>query len=574
MSQAAGIDAVRIGGGSTADTWHFNSTSNSESIGEMADYLANLNAAGVVTIDYGSGSPQEGVALWAYLNGSPTDTYAIGSGEQWSSSSNKWVSVDWKTVGYWASLRAGTTVASNTLGANHPASFNVPYFEIGNEIYGSWETDNHGKTGDTLPMPGSATRKAHDPTTIISFAKQFQTEINSILSDGSESGATPISIGIDSQDVATTPNNSGDFYDWIGNILTQSVSQGFTLGYIADHYYTSLGPGSENDASLLGVSNTTTSNTSSDNPYDWAQRSSDYDTLIHNAEVAGGSAGVQYLGNVQLIADEVNSVSSSPGQQSVSLVNGLFIADALGSTLETAGSNGFAGYQGFWIWDLHNGPGGGLVSSSLYGWRLYGDYGIIGNGSPASTNEPSPDYFAIQLASKIIQPGGVVVASSEDNESTIDTYAVLEPNGHLDLLVINKTEAGLNNNTTGTPQLLSETFDLSGFTPSTQAQVWQYGSAQDNQQEGGTTPSLASSIQTLSVTGSNFNFSFPSYSMTVIDLTPTRPTVAQAAAANPNPVTGTSTALSALGTENGSGSGLTYSWSYTGPSGVSYTGNT
>ena len=114
------------------------------------------------------------------------------------------------------------------------------------------------------------------------------------------------------------------------------------------HYYTSLGPGSENDASLLGVSNTTTSNTSSDNPYDWAQRSSDYDTLIHNAEVAGGSAGVQYLGNVQLIADEVNSVSSSPGQQSVSLVNGLFIADALGSTLETAGSNGFAGYQGFW----------------------------------------------------------------------------------------------------------------------------------------------------------------------------------------------------------------------------------
>jgi hypothetical protein len=51
------------------------------------------------------------------------------------------------------------------------------------------------------------------------------------------------------------------------------------------------------------------------------------------------------------------------------------------------------------------------------------------------------------------------------------------------------------------------------------------------------------------------------------------PSVANAAAVNPNPVTGTSTALSALGSENGSGSGLTYTWSYTGPTGVTYTGN-
>jgi hypothetical protein len=54
----------------------------------------------------------------------------------------------------------------------------------------------------------------------------------------------------------------------------------------------------------------------------------------------------------------------------------------------------------------------------------------------------------------------------------------------------------------------------------------------------------------------------------------TGPTVTNAAAANPNPVTATSTALSALGSENGSGSGLTYTWSCTGPSGVTYSGNT
>jgi len=52
------------------------------------------------------------------------------------------------------------------------------------------------------------------------------------------------------------------------------------------------------------------------------------------------------------------------------------------------------------------------------------------------------------------------------------------------------------------------------------------------------------------------------------------PTVQTPAASNPNPVTATSTALSVLGAENGSDTGLTYTWSYTGPTGVTYSGNT
>jgi hypothetical protein len=51
---------------------------------------------------------------------------------------------------------------------------------------------------------------------------------------------------------------------------------------------------------------------------------------------------------------------------------------------------------------------------------------------------------------------------------------------------------------------------------------------------------------------------------------PTVQTPAQAAA---NPVTGTSVALSVLGQENGSDSGLTYTWSSTGPAGVSFSAN-
>jgi hypothetical protein len=52
------------------------------------------------------------------------------------------------------------------------------------------------------------------------------------------------------------------------------------------------------------------------------------------------------------------------------------------------------------------------------------------------------------------------------------------------------------------------------------------------------------------------------------------PTVATAAAATPNPVPGSSTALSVLGSEIGGTSTLTYTWSSTGPGGVTYTGAT
>jgi alpha-L-arabinofuranosidase len=559
LSEAAGLDAVRIGGGSTADTWHFNSTSNSQSIGQMADYVANLDATGIVTVDYGEGSPQEAVALWAYLDGSPTDNYNIGTGEYYNTSTKKWTTASWGTVGYWASLRAGTNVASNSLGANHAASFNIQYFEIGNEIYGSWEADEHGISSDTLPMPTGDTRKAHDPATIVSFSVQFQDEINAILADGSESGAQPISIGIDSQAVDSS------FSNWIVGVLQQSVAQGLDLGYIADHYY-AQSPGGESDSNLLGISNTTSG---SSNPYDWTQRANDYDTLFHEYDPGQ---------NIQLIADEVNSVSSNPGKQPTSIVNGLFIADSLGAVLDTTGTDSLGGYDGFWIWDLHNGSVNGNTSASLYGWREYGDYGIIGNGSGASLNELSPDYFAMQLASKIIQPGGVVVSAGEDNEANLDTYAVLESNGDLDLLIVNKT-----NPNSGTPPnnvpdpTLTEQFNISGFAASGQATVWQYGVTEDDAQAN--SPNGAASLTnfdtTLSINAGSFSYAVPDYSMMVIDLKPQAAglTVTQAAAADPNPVTGASTALSARGSENGSGAGLTYTWAATGPASVSYTGS-
>ncbi len=211
----------------------------------------------------------------------------------------------------------------------------------------------------------------------------------------------------------------------------------------------------------------------------------------------------------------------------------------------------------------------GNNSPTLYGWRQGGDEGLLGsatdNASPTTgPYVPYPSYFGEELASKMIQSGGKVV-SAVSNYSEMAVYTILEPNGHLDLMVINKNPDAD----------ITEQFSVPGFNANGQAQIWQYGEAQDYAQSltSNGAASLTNLTTSLSFAGSNFSYLFPAYSMTVIDLTPT-PVVMTAAAASPNPVTGTSTALSALGSENGSSSGLNYTWSATGPASVLYSGNT
>jgi hypothetical protein len=603
LSQAAGLESVRLGGGSWVDGtsgdpngWHFNVNDQTVNIGQQAAYITGLGAQAIIDVDYGSGSPEEAVAYWAYLNGNPNDTTSIaglfgnnpGDSEEWSSTTSTWVTENWQTVGYWATLRASTTVAGNADGLNflrinHAAAFNFTTWEMGNEIYGNWEQDKHGTGGDALPMPAGDVLAAHDPTTLISFSKQFQTAINSVLADGFESGAQAISIGIDAQDPNNAGNNGfgvGTDGNWINDLLSQSAAQGFTLGFIADHYYTLDSGSHASDSGLLAISNSAagaaisglSSYTNTSNPYNWQTRAADYDTDF-NTFLPGQ--------NIKLIADEVNSISSSPGEQVTSLVNGLFIDDALGSILNTTGADGLGGYQGFDIWDLHNGAfTANFTSRNLYGWRMGGDYGILGNANGAAapidgSNEPYPTYFAIQLASKIIQNGGTVVSATEDNETSVDTYAVMESNGDLELLVINKTKP-----TTAPPnnlpdQTLTEQFNITGYNANNTATLWQYGPTQDDAQDNATNDatSLMNSSISLGITGGSFSFALPDYSMSVFILTPsgTTPlTVTQAAAANPSTITGTTTTLTALGSENGSGSGLNYTWTATSvPLGVS-----
>src|SRR5204863_1934760 len=84
-----------------------------------------------------------------------------------------WETVDWKSVGYWASLRASSPLVSddglNFLRINHPSAFSgLKYWEIGNEEYGNWEIDHHGTLAN-----GQSTGSIHNSTTYSNFLVAF-----------------------------------------------------------------------------------------------------------------------------------------------------------------------------------------------------------------------------------------------------------------------------------------------------------------------------------------------------------------------------------------------------------------
>ncbi len=93
-----------------------------------------------------------------------------------------------------------------------------------------------------------------------------------------------------------------------------------------------------------------------------------YRTLINT--YYGQAAGA----SMETLVTEFNSTGSSPGKQMTSLVNGLFVADTIGSVMETE-------FNGAYVWQLQDSwNGANNNASTLYGWRQGGAYGLFGLG--------------------------------------------------------------------------------------------------------------------------------------------------------------------------------------------------
>src|SRR5207248_5849300 len=122
-------------------------------------------------------------------------------------------------------------------------------------------------------------------------------------------------------------------------------------------------------------------------------------------------------GHVQVMVTETNSVSYDPGKQSVSLVNGLFLADDYMTWL----ANGVSNVD---VWALHDGVSMGQDPSwqlqRLYGITTYGDYGVLSTSSSApgitesAAETPFPAYFALQMLTHLGRPGDQLIAASSN----------------------------------------------------------------------------------------------------------------------------------------------------------------
>jgi hypothetical protein len=485
LVEDAGLRLFRQPGGSSSDVFHFDAGPRYTGAATVASFNAfteNAGGDGLVTVNYGTGSPQEAAAYLAYCNAAVGDPTVLGVGLQWSDASQRWVPKDWHTAGYWAALRAATPITPddglNYLRVGHPAPYGWHYFEVGNEEYGSWETDHQNP--------------AHDPATYVQFAKDFTAlavRIDPTVSVGLGVGGTQGNFG----------SRGGN---WAHEILNQCALQGYLPGFLSDHDYM-FNPGQEDDATLLLHSVNDPNFTGYGGHKDWVGRSQAYRDLLR-----------QYLGadaaGVELLCTEFNSVSSNVSNQTTSLVNGLWLADALGGILQTE-------YNSAIVWDLRNNYDTNHYNPNLYGWRTGGDYGLLGSGSgvpPPATGPyvPYPSYFAEQLFAHVAHAGDTVVPAVSD-DLYLSVYAVKQQGGHLELLVINKNP----------DSDLTGQFTLTGFTPKHRAVVWQYGKAEDDAQSHTTDghASLANFRGRLVTTGdSSFDYQFPAYSMTVLDLAP------------------------------------------------------
>ena len=335
--------------------------------------------------------------------------------------------------------------------ANNTKKYGVKYWEIGNEVYGNKEYNLNYETDDHADQSPAAYGK-----NVVLFSQAMKAK------------DPTIKVGA----VLITPGGypDGQSPDWNTNVLANC---GGAIDFVIIHPYAQE-PGSESDSGLLATPKT-------------------YPGVVAKLR----ALITQYCGSraskVEICLTEFNSVTYNPGKQTVSLVNALFLADGISTWLKY-------GVTGVDWWASHNGPlTGDNNSSSLYGTATFGDYGILSTGDnpePAAET-PFPAYYGFQMLSRLGRPGDTYVPSTS-SQSLLATHAVLQKNGHLALLLINKDPSNS----------YAAHVKINGFTPAKGAYDYFYGE---------NSATLSSGAATAGVT---FTRTLPPYSMTVVQMQP------------------------------------------------------
>ena len=419
-----GNQALRFPGGSLSDDYHWatNTTDGNTwqwatSFDMFAHVATTVGSQVFITVNYGSGTPAEA---------------------------------------------AGWVRAANV--TNH---YGFKYWEVGNENYGSWETDNNSRP--------------HDPYTYAQRYAQYYSQMKAVdptIKIGAVAVTGEDSYANYTDHSALNPRTGQQHNGWTPVMLATLRSLGVTPDFLIYHRYPQA-PGAESDQGLLLSSGT------------WATDAADLRQQLN--DYLGGAAA-----SVELDCTENNSVYSNPGKQTTSLVNGLFLADSVCAAMQTE-------FNAVMWWDLRNGQETtNNNSADLYGWREYGDYGVADSADPAGPADTYPAFYAARLLQYFARGGDQLVASASDYP-LMSVCAAKRTDGSLGLLVINKSAtAALNAN-----------IAISGATPASNGYLYSYGIPQDDAARTGT-GSADVAANPVGGLATNFSFNFPAYSASVI----------------------------------------------------------
>lgn len=437
LLKQSGCTTLRFPGGSLSDNYNWMTDSNNgagfvwgTSFHNFIHIATNLGAQAFITVNYGTGTSNEAAA--------------------WVASANI---------------------------TNH---CNFKYWEIGNEVYGTWEVDSNTPPNDPYTYATRAAgyiqlMKAQDPTI----------KIGAVAVAGEDNYVN------DTLHAATNPVTGAVHYGWTPVMLSRFKSLGIYPDFLIYHdypEYTSSGTSStDSDPLLLQVADNHCPALS-----DWA--SAAQNMRMQLTDYLGGPTG----SNIELCVTENNSDAGAEGRQITSIVNGLYLADSTANLMKTE-------FNSYLWWDLRNGPStAGDFDSTIYGWRPFGDEGITWG----TTNYPV--FYAERLLQYFVRGGDSVLNPSSDYLLLSD-YAAQRTNGALTMLVINKDLT-----TNFNAQIV-----LTNYFPAATATIQSYGIAQDE----ATRTNAPAMLQDIAETNfpnatTNFTYSFPAGTLTLFTFAP------------------------------------------------------
>jgi hypothetical protein len=353
---------------------------------------------------------------------------------------------------------------------------NFKYWEVGNEVGGSWEWD----------WNTNAPWKAHDPWT---YAMRFTNYYAQM-----KAADPTIKIGavvdiyedgtVNNQDhPVVNPRTGVTHYGWTPVMLTYMRSNNVIPDFVIVHNY---GPAAGDIQDLL-----------------WARRwASDAVNLRQMLTDYLGDQGT----NVTM---EVTECGMGGDKQCVNLPGGLFYADSVGQILQTE-------FNSRVWWDFRNGTSSlSDPDPAFYGWRTNSDGtylvdgGIVyGSGGVGGVGNAYPTYYVAKLMPYFAAHADTVVSATSDYP-LLATYAVKRTNGALTLLVINKSSSSN----------FTAAINLADFLPANTAGIHSYGIPQDEAARTGIgSPDIAHS--SLSGVQPIFSNTFAPFSVSVIVMTP------------------------------------------------------